>query len=77
MLKEKCSTPVFFLTTASANKTRTTQRTIERIKNNITNKDIRHRTKVDNAIASVSQLKCDWAGHVARQNARWARRIVQ
>ena len=60
------------LTKASAKKIRTTQRAMERsmlgltLRDRITNTELRRRSGVTDAIKKISNLKWNWAGHVAR-----------
>ncbi|CAH1224416.1 unnamed protein product [Diabrotica balteata] len=70
------------LTELSANRLRTTQRAIERamlgvsLREHIRNEDIRSRTKVEDVIGRIAQMKWNWVGHVARQNNdRWTKNI--
>lgn len=71
------------LTIKSANRLRCTQRAIERkmlgisLRDHIRNEVIRNKSKVTDVITSVSKMKWNWVGHVARQdNQRWTKQLI-
>lgn len=72
------------ITQASAHRFRVMERAMERsmlgisLRDKIPNDEIRRRTKVKDIIEKITELKWQWAGHVARQkDERWQTRIVK
>ena len=71
------------LTKANAQKMRTAQRAMERkilnikLKDKITCREIRSKTKIQDVVAFAKKQKWKWAGHVARyEDNRWTKRIT-
>lgn len=71
------------LTVKSAEKLRVAQRAMERamlgisLRDHIRNSEIRKRSRVTDVMRTISELKWNWAGHIARQQEdRWTKRIV-
>ncbi|CAG9122414.1 unnamed protein product [Plutella xylostella] len=65
-------------------KLRVAQRAMERamlgvsLRDRIRNEEIRRRTKVTDIAKSISTLKWQWAGHVARRaDDRWSRKVLE
>lgn len=71
------------MTHANANKLRVCQRAMERtmlgisLRDRVRNKDIRQRTKVDDVVVRATRLKWRWAGHVARDNNKWTKILME
>lgn len=72
------------VTIESVNKFRTTQMAIERLKlvlslrNHIENEEIRRRTRVEDVMKRVADMKWNWNEHFARQeDSRWRNRMLQ
>lgn len=71
------------LTKGSANRLRICQRAMERamlgisLRDRIRNKEIRRRTGIMDVVERVARLKWQWAGHVARDNLKWTKTLMQ
>lgn len=71
------------LTQKSAHRIRICQRAMERamlgisLRDRVRNEEIRRRTKVADAIEQIARSKWRWAGHVARDDVKWTKRIMQ
>ncbi|KAM0735271.1 LINE-1 retrotransposable element ORF2 protein [Formica fusca] len=71
------------LTVSSANRLRVCQRAIERamlgisLRDHIPNKEVRRRTRITDVVERVARLKWQWAGHVARDNIKWTKTLMQ
>lgn len=71
------------LTGGSARRLRVCQRAMERamlgvsLRDRIRNEEIRERTGVVDVIERIARLKRQWAGHVARNNHKWTKTLMQ
>lgn len=71
------------LTMNSANRLRVCQRAMERamlgvsLRDRIRNVDIRRRTGVCDVVERVAKLKWQWAGHLARNNSKWTKTLME
>lgn len=71
------------LTANSGNRLRICQRAMERamlkisLRDKIRNEEIRRRTGVADVIERVARQKWQWAGHVARNNVKWTKVLMQ
>lgn len=41
------------------------------------NEEVRRRTKVEDIVKQISIKKWRWAGHVARDNTKWTKEVMQ
>nr|XP_013189558.1 unnamed protein product [Amyelois transitella] len=46
------------------------------LKDRVTNKDLRRRSKVTDVGRRVAKLKWEWAGHIARKSESWCKRLL-
>ncbi|XP_064073992.1 uncharacterized protein LOC135193837 [Vanessa tameamea] len=88
---EQCVLPVitygvktWSLTVGLLRRLRVTQRAMGRamlsvsLRDRIRNKEIRRRTKVTDVAKRVSELKWQWAGHIARRtDGRWSKKVLE
>ncbi|KAH1015706.1 hypothetical protein HUJ04_007048 [Dendroctonus ponderosae] len=71
------------ITKGSANRLPVLQRAMERrvlnvrLRDKITNQEIRRRTRIKDAGKQISRNKWRWAGHVARDDVKWTKKVMQ